>query len=129
MAFEKLLVESINRLTPHEKSEVCAKLQGEEKMNSKSLLTQMTLRMLLKEHVVEDEARYRAQILEARSFLRSVADHLVVMRPDDFCTSVAVEESISSVADAFDRLIAEEPQEAQRVIPWRAWRTSGVHVN
>jgi hypothetical protein len=128
------LIEIIESMTEEEKAQARANLDrklGGQMFSAKSMMTRMTLDSLMQGHkrAVEDVARYRAQILEAGAFLRSVADHLVLIRSDDFFTNVAVEASISSVADAFECVTAEEPQEALRVVPWRSWRSSGIYVN
>jgi hypothetical protein len=76
----------------------------------------------------EDASRYNAQILYARDFVHSVAEHLCVTPPRDYGSEEVIEASIAAVAGAYDELIDSEPEERQCKLDFKPWRT-GILVN
>lgn len=102
-----------------------------EKAHARSLLTELTLRMLLHEpeppRCNEEIRLFDAQLCEPVEFLRDVADHLC-LTPRGVFTEDAIQQSIESVAGAYDQLIAEQPAVAQRAFSWRAWHRDGTWI-
>jgi hypothetical protein len=95
---------------------------------ARDILTRLTVDMLLRHFPHEETRRYDGQILEAREFVKSVADHLCVMPRGTF-PEKAIQDALLSVSAAYDELRAEEPVEFQRALPWRSWQHEGVRIN
>lgn len=100
-----------------------------EKAQARSLLTELTVRMLLHEpqplHCAEEARLFDAILCEPVEFVRDVAEHLCLTSRGMF-TEIVIQQSIESVAGVYDELIAEQPAVAQRAFSWRAWHRDGV---
>lgn len=78
-------------------------------------------------HCPEEVALFTAQLCEPVEFLRDVADHICVMPRGIFSEDV-VETSLESVAEAYEQVIAAQPDVFHRTFAQRAWQRDGVWV-
>lgn len=92
--------------------------------SARSALIKMTLGVLVKTGV-EETRLYDAQICYAVDYVRAVAERLVVTPPDAFFSKDDIEAAISTVAEAYDKLIGEETITFQYALPVKPWQ-SGI---